>query len=76
MLYQLDTAGYHDGRFAYDVRTRNGAYAGIIIERKGWVQLGFDGRANRTSARKFASISAALDYMHARRERRGMNKAR
>ena len=74
MLYQLDIAGSYKGRVSYDVRTRGGAYAGIIAEQAaGHCKVYFNSDATLGSARKFASIEDALNFIHQRREKRGMN---
>jgi hypothetical protein len=74
MIYQLDIAGHYKGRTSFDVRTAHGAYAGIIADAAdGTVRVYFNSTATRGSKRKFADRAAALEFIHARREARGMN---
>lgn len=76
MIYWLDIAGGNGSNISFDVRTKCNAYAGIIAWKgdKGFAKVYFDSNATKGSARKFPSVAAALDFMHARREKRGLNK--
>lgn len=74
MIYQLDIAGNVGRRLSFEVRTSSGAFAGIIADQKdGTVRVYFNSNATRGSKRKFPSRQAALGFIHARREKRGMN---
>jgi hypothetical protein len=72
MIYQLDIAGSHEGRVAYDVRTPKGTFAGVISDQKGgYVRVYFNSTATKGSKRKFADRSEALEFIHARRVKKG-----
>lgn len=76
MIYQLDIAGHYKGRMSFDVRTKSGAYAGLIADTaKGQVRVYFNSNATRGSARRFDDRQAALEFIHQRREKRGFNRA-
>lgn len=77
MIYWLEIAGAQGKDIAYDVRTKSNAYAGIISWKgeNGFAKVYFNSNATRGSTRKFPSIEAALEFIHARREKRGMNLA-
>lgn len=77
MIYSLDIAGRSGKSISFDVRSKTGAYAGIISWNgdKGFAKVYFNGNATRGSARKFPSIEAAMDFIHARRVKRGMTPA-
>lgn len=75
MIYQLDIAGHYQGRFSFDVRTQGGAYAGIISDAAdGTVRVYFNSNATRGSKRKFADRQSALEFIHQRREKRGLKQ--
>ena len=78
MIYQLEIAGSVGQNISYDVRTKNMAYCGIVAWKgdKGFAKVYFNSNATKGSARKFPSIDAALDFIHTRRERKGMNGLR
>lgn len=72
MIYQLENAGHYKGRESFDVRTKGGAYAGIISDAAdGTVRVWFNASATRGSKRKFADRAAALDFIHTRRVKKG-----
>ncbi len=74
MFYSLKNAGSYKGRQAFDVYPKSGAYAGIIADAADrTVQVYFNSNATRGSKRKFADRTSALDYIHQRREKRGLN---
>ena len=76
MFYELSNAGCYKGRESFDVFTRSGAYAGIISDAAdGTVRVYFNSSATKGSKRKFADRMAALEFIHQRRIKRGMNKA-
>lgn len=72
MIYQLVPAGID----AHDVFTSSGAFAGLIVKRpdESWRHY-YNGEATRFSTRKFPTISAALENLHARREKRIATRA-
>lgn len=70
-MLQLEYAGSHEGKFAYDVKTQSGAFAGIIAEHKDHARVYFSSNATRGSQRKFADIQAALTYIVERRKSKG-----
>lgn len=74
MIYQLDSCGYipNVGQ-SFDVRTKTGAYAGLISEnfKNGMAKVYFNSNATRGSSRKFQSVESALDFIHARRVKKG-----
>lgn len=71
-ILQLDWAGATKEGRAFDVKTRGGAFAGIISEHYGkYVRVYFNSNATRGSARKFKSIPEAVDYIIARRIKKG-----
>lgn len=75
MRYSVNWESSQEGRFVYEARTPAGTFAGVLIEKPGgWIRLGFNSDATRVSSRKFADMGAALEYMHAHREKRGLNK--
>lgn len=75
-FYSLEIAGALGHSRSFDVFTSGGAYAGIISWKgeKGYAKVYYNSTATKGSARKFPSVGAALDFMHERRERRGMNR--
>lgn len=72
-MLQLDYAGSTQEGRSFDVRTRNGAYAGLIAEhyRTGTTRVYFNSNATRGSARKFSSVEAAVEYIVSRRIKKG-----
>ncbi|MFO7788470.1 MAG: hypothetical protein R6W87_12010 [Halospina sp.] len=76
MTYGLELTGHIKGvGQSFEVRTKNGAFAGIVSERfkTGNVKVWFNSTATRGSARKFTSVQGALDFIHARRIKKGLN---
>lgn len=72
-MYELSEAGATNEGRAFDVYTRNGRFVGLVVETYGkHTKLYYNDTATRGSARKFASIGAAVDFMHNRRITRGM----
>ena len=69
----LDHAGATNEGQSFDVRTKRGAFAGLVTEnfRSGVVRVYFNSNATRGSARKFASINDALGYIIKRRMKNG-----
>lgn len=66
MIYQLIEAGIE----CFDVYTREGRFAGLITSRPdGTFRHRYNSTGSRGSARKFPSVAAALESIHARRER-------
>ena len=73
MFYQVETAGYvQDLGQSFEIRTKNGAFTGIISERfkTGLFKVWFNSSATRGSARKFRSFEDALNFIHERRTQR------
>lgn len=71
-MFALDDAGGDKTGRAIEVRTARGGFAGIIVENYGRsVRVYFNSTATRGSARKFASVPAALEYLHDRRVKKG-----
>lgn len=70
-MLQLENAGSHQGKFAYDVKTPSGAFAGLIAEHNDYVRVYFNSNATRGSQRKFADVPAALAYIVERRQKKG-----
>lgn len=76
MIYGLERAGHINGvGQSFEVWTKRGAFAGIVTEqfKTGTVRVWFNSTATRGSARKFTSIEGALDFIHARRIKKGMS---
>ena len=74
MTYSLDSAGYvHNLGQSWQVHTKSGAFAGIVSERfkTGLVKVYFNGNCTKGSARKFTSVQQALEFIHARRIKKG-----
>lgn len=74
MTYALDLAGHVKGvGQSFEVRTKGGAFAGIVSERfkSGTCKVWFNTTATRGSARKFASVQDAVNFIHARRVSKG-----
>jgi hypothetical protein len=66
-MYQIDSAGIE----CFDVRTKSGAYCGIVVKRpRGWVWF-WNSTATRGSKRLFNSVSDAIEFMHNRRVSKG-----
>ena len=60
------------GPGSFDVRTRNGAFAGVVAPRKdGTYSVYFNSNATRGSVRKFPSVNDALAYIIDRRTKKG-----
>ena len=60
------------GPGSFDLYTRTGGYAGLIASRNdGTYRVYFDSNASRGSACKFANLTAALEYIIARRIKKG-----
>lgn len=71
--FALEYAG-HDSKtssFAYDLKTRGGVYAGTIVETPKGTRVYFNSTATRGSARRFANVQAASEYMYQRRIKKG-----
>lgn len=67
-IYRLEGAGIE----AYDIFTRSGRYAGIVIQKKdGKHILYWNSNCTRGSARRFATRDEALEFMHKRRVSKG-----
>ena len=74
MTYSLDLAGHIKGvGQSFEVRTQGGAFAGIVSERfkTGACKVWFNSTATRGSARKFSSVQEAVNFIHARRVKKG-----
>ena len=60
------------GNFINNVRTRGGAFAGIISHRyNGVTRVWFNSTATLGSARKFKSIQEAAEFIYSRRIKKG-----
>jgi hypothetical protein len=67
-MWMLDGCGVE----AFDVTAKSGAYRGLVVRQpKGHWAVYFNSDASRGSARKFASIDAALEFMTDRRAKKG-----
>lgn len=68
-MLQLESAGIE----CFDVRTQRGAYAGLIARNQthGFWRVYFDSNATKGSARKFATAETAIEYIVARRIKKG-----
>lgn len=65
-IYSLCEAGIK----AWDVFTKTGRYAGLIVTKKdGTLRHYYDSNGSKGSSRKFKSIEEALDNVRARRAR-------
>ncbi len=70
--FQLEQAGATKEGISFDVRTRGGAFAGIISHRyNGVTRVWFNSTATRGSARKFRSIQEAAEFIYNRRVKKG-----
>lgn len=66
-IYMMEEAG----REAFDVFTKEGRFAGLIVKRQdGTWRHYYNMGATKFSARKFPTAWAALENLHARRVRR------
>lgn len=75
-IYGLSGAGETQLARAFDVTTRRGNYAGLIVETYGrGVKVFWNDTATRGSARNFSSIPDAIEFLHQRRLRRGFTVA-
>ena len=73
-MFCLEYAGFHPvtKEASFDVRLPGGGFAGVITPRKdGTYRVWFNSEATRGSARKFVSIAAAVEYIRARRVKKG-----
>jgi len=68
-MFSLEWAGIK----SFDVKTRTGAYAGLIaLSNSGdfW-RVYFDSNCTKGSQRKFSSVEDAISYIEARRIKKG-----
>ena len=71
-IYSLEEAGIE----CYDVRTAAGQYCGYVVRKAdGTWRHRYNSSGSKGSVRKFPSIEAALESMHARRMKRAMKRA-
>ncbi len=71
-MFELSNAGADKTGRSFDIFTRNGKFAGMICESyKRGCTVYFDSNATRGSKRVFPNVAAALDYIHARRVKKG-----
>ena len=71
-MFGLDLVGHDKTGRSLDVRLPGGAFCGIVSERYGkHCKVWFNGNATRGSARKFENIEAALEFIRARRIKKG-----
>jgi hypothetical protein len=71
-MLALDYAGATKTGRAFDVFTRHNAFAGMIVERYGkGCKVYFDSNCTKGSAKLFADVHAAADYIIARRIKKG-----
>lgn len=72
--FSLDVVG-GDAKIgiSYEVRTNKGGFAGIVSHnfKNDRIRVWFNSNATRGSAKKFASIEDALDYIYNRRINKG-----
>lgn len=66
-MLAMETAG----RQCWDLYTRRGAYAGLIAWEGTHARVYFNSTATRGSRRRFESVQAALEYVVARRQKKG-----
>lgn len=67
-MFSLDYAG----PAAFDVKTRKGAFCGVIVQSKrGDWKVFFNMTATKGSQRRFPSPEAAVSFIHARRVKKG-----
>lgn len=74
MTYALDLVGHiKDVGQSFEVRTKGGAFAGVVSERfkTGACRVWFNSTATRGSDRKFASVQDAVAFIHDRRVKKG-----
>jgi hypothetical protein len=67
-MFALESAGTN----AFDIRTRRGAYCGLIVQAKGgdW-KVFFNMEATKGSQRRFPSADAAVKFIRDRRISKG-----
>lgn len=71
-MFELSNAGGNNEGRAFDLFTRAGKFAGLLVETYGkGVKVYFDSNASKGSARNFNDVPAALDFIHARRIKKG-----
>lgn len=71
-MFELSNAGGNKSGQAFDLFTSKGKFAGIIVETYGkGCKVYFDSNCGRGSKRVFQSIEAALDFIYARRIKKG-----
>jgi hypothetical protein len=71
-MLALDYAGADKNAQAFDVFTRHGAFAGVIVERYGkGCKVYFNSNCTKGSGRIFSNVHAAADYIIARRIKKG-----
>ena len=68
-MFSLDYAGPN----SFDVRTKNGGYAGLICSQpvRGDFKVYFDSNANRGSVRRFSTVQDAVQFIYDRRVKKG-----
>jgi hypothetical protein len=68
-MFSLDYAGPN----SFEVRTRRNGFAGLIAHQpvKGDFKVYFNDTATRGSARRFATVEDAVQFIHARRVKKG-----
>lgn len=66
-MFSMDWAGIN----CFDLTTKHGAYAGLIIGKKDHWRVYFDGNATKGSAKKFATAHDAMEYLVQRRLKKG-----
>lgn len=72
MYFCLEEAGATKEGRSFDVRTRRGAFAGVIAEHYGkGTRVYFNSTATRGSKRVFSTIEAAIEYIYERRVKKG-----
>lgn len=69
-IFELNSAGIE----CWDVFTKNGRYAGLIVTRKdGTFRHYYNSNGTKGSAKKFKTINDAIDNIRARRAKKGLN---
>jgi hypothetical protein len=67
-ILQIEAAGIG----SFDVRTKQGLYAGVLAPRKdGTYRVYFNGNCTRGSQRKFNSVNDAISFIIERRVKKG-----
>lgn len=73
-MFQLLSAGETKKGRAFDVFTRGGAFAGIIVENYDrHIEVFYNGNATKGSKRKFRNAVEALEFIYQRQISKGFS---